>query len=164
MSYVSKIHKKFILFIFFLLNVPQINNFLNYKFIFQIINFFRQSQINTSQEHKRWMETLSGKIVGFKTDFDNESKVLAEMVKALAEIQKKEKGKLDQLGKNLDAEMDKLRDTLEEQNKEQQDKGNEEEAEKDANFQERVGQDNLLLAKRVEKLEMVMKFLIPTNC
>ncbi|OXA51105.1 hypothetical protein Fcan01_14353 [Folsomia candida] len=116
-----------------------------------------QSQINTSQEHKRWMETLSGKIVGFKTDFDNESKVLAEMVKALAEIQKKEKGKLDQLGKNLDAEMDKLRDTLEEQNKEQQDKGNEEEAEKDANFQERVGQDNLLLAKRVEKLEMSLK-------
>lgn len=101
------------------------------------------------------METLSGKLVGFKSDFDKESKVLAEMVKALAEIQKKEKGKLDQLGKNLDAEMDKLRDTLEEQN-------NHGDGEKDNNFQERAGQDSLLLVKRVEQLELV-NYLIYSN-
>ncbi|XP_035715163.1 uncharacterized protein LOC110859066 isoform X2 [Folsomia candida] len=109
-----------------------------------------QAQITAGQEHKRWMETLSGKLVGFKSDFDKESKVLAEMVKALAEIQKKEKGKLDQLGKNLDAEMDKLRDTLEEQN-------NHGDGEKDNNFQERAGQDSLLLVKRVEQLELNLK-------
>lgn len=77
------------------------------------------------------------------------------MVKALAEIQKKEKGKLDQLGKNLDAEMDKLRDTLEEQN-------NHGDGEKDNNFQERAGQDSLLLVKRVEQLELV-NYLIYSN-
>jgi hypothetical protein len=89
------------------------------------------------------METLSGKLLNFKSDFDAESKVLAEMVKALAEIQKKEKAKLDQMGKSVNNEMEKFKAKLE-QNHTTEDK----------NFQERLGQDSQLV-KRVERLEKV---------
>lgn len=96
------------------------------------------------------METLSGKVVNFKSEFDKESKVLAEMVKALAEIQKKEKGKLDTLGKNLNVEMGKFREKLAATNLEDGE-------EREKHFQERAGQETHLL-KRVEHLELVSSF------